>query len=221
MILYPSGKVSDIQERQLTTLGQNITALEVDGFFDDCQDMVKKAFLDNDLKSNNLTSANSINIARWLPQMIYFFIAGENKIVAIVVCDECILMPIIKGIEQTICVLFGLVEPNNIVLILVAKSVAEDADTPVGIGKNESAKIACERLRSHSNGEEIVVRTHVCDFCFIEPFLERPVRSMSIGPVANIGRDHCQLLNFEIVLIEDGVHPKSPIKRLEGRVTFK
>lgn len=75
IILYPSGKVSDIQERQLTTLGQNIRALEVDGFFDDCQDMVKKAFLDDSLKQHNLTSANSINIARWLPQMFYFFFA--------------------------------------------------------------------------------------------------------------------------------------------------
>ncbi|MDI1256207.1 MAG: threonine synthase [Flavobacterium sp.] len=75
VILYPSGKVSDIQERQLTTLGQNITALEVDGVFDDCQDMVKKAFLDEDLHHKNLTSANSINIARWLPQMFYFFFA--------------------------------------------------------------------------------------------------------------------------------------------------
>lgn len=78
LILYPSGKVSDIQERQLTTLKQNIVALEVDGVFDDCQDMVKKAFLDNDLKLNNLTSANSINIARWLPQMIYFFVAYKQ-----------------------------------------------------------------------------------------------------------------------------------------------
>jgi threonine synthase len=78
IILYPSGKVSDIQERQLTTLGQNITALEVDGVFDDCQDMVKKAFLDADLKSKNLTSANSINIARWLPQMFYFFFAYKE-----------------------------------------------------------------------------------------------------------------------------------------------
>ena len=75
IILYPSGKVSDIQERQLTTLGQNIKALEVDGVFDDCQDMVKKAFLDESLKYKNLTSANSINIARWLPQMFYFFFA--------------------------------------------------------------------------------------------------------------------------------------------------
>ncbi len=76
VILYPSGKVSDIQEKQLTTLGQNITALEVDGVFDDCQDMVKTAFLDEELKKyRNLTSANSINVARWLPQMFYFFFA--------------------------------------------------------------------------------------------------------------------------------------------------
>ncbi|WP_339836161.1 threonine synthase [uncultured Flavobacterium sp.] len=78
IILYPSGKVSNIQEKQLTTLGQNITALEVDGVFDDCQDMVKKAFLDEDLKAFNLTSANSINIARWLPQMFYFFFAYKE-----------------------------------------------------------------------------------------------------------------------------------------------
>ena len=78
VILYPSGKVSDIQERQLTTLGKNITALEVDGVFDDCQDMVKKAFLDADLQHKNLTSANSINIARWLPQMFYFFFAYKQ-----------------------------------------------------------------------------------------------------------------------------------------------
>ncbi|NNK88562.1 MAG: threonine synthase, partial [Flavobacteriaceae bacterium] len=76
IILYPSGKVSEIQEKQLTTLGQNITALEVDGVFDDCQDMVKRAFLDEDITNHmNLTSANSINVARWLPQMFYFLFA--------------------------------------------------------------------------------------------------------------------------------------------------
>jgi threonine synthase len=75
VILYPRGKVSDVQEKQLTTLGQNITALEVEGTFDDCQDMVKKAFLDDELKGMSLTSANSINIARWLPQMFYYFFA--------------------------------------------------------------------------------------------------------------------------------------------------
>ena len=77
VILYPSGKVSDIQEKQLTTLGQNITALEVDGVFDDCQEMVKKAFLDAEI-DRNLTSANSINVARWLPQMFYFFFAYKQ-----------------------------------------------------------------------------------------------------------------------------------------------
>ena len=79
VILYPSGKVSDVQEKQLTTLGQNIKALEVNGTFDDCQEMVKTAFLDEDLKAAlNLTSANSINVARWLPQMFYFFFAYKQ-----------------------------------------------------------------------------------------------------------------------------------------------
>ncbi len=77
VILYPSGKVSDIQEKQLTTLGQNITALEVNGVFDDCQDMVKSAFLDTEI-ARQLTSANSINVARWLPQMLYYFFAYKQ-----------------------------------------------------------------------------------------------------------------------------------------------
>ena len=79
VILYPSGKVSEIQEKQLTTLGQNITALEVKGVFDDCQDMVKKAFIDKELtRKMQLTSANSINIARWLPQLFYYLIAYKQ-----------------------------------------------------------------------------------------------------------------------------------------------
>ena len=75
-ILYPSKKVSDIQERQLTTLGNNITALEVEGTFDDCQRMVKEAFLDPELsQKHNLSSANSINISRLIPQTFYYFYA--------------------------------------------------------------------------------------------------------------------------------------------------
>ena len=81
VILYPAGKVSDIQERQLTTNGKNIIALKVDGTFDDCQKIVKKAFLDNDLNNVlNLTSANSINVARWLPQAFYYFFAYKEFI---------------------------------------------------------------------------------------------------------------------------------------------
>ena len=80
VILYPKGKVSSLQEKQLTTLGKNITALEVEGVFDDCQDMVKSAFIDPEINSEvNLTSANSINIARWLAQMFYYFIGFKNR----------------------------------------------------------------------------------------------------------------------------------------------
>lgn len=72
-LLYPSGKVSKLQEQQLTTIGNNVTALEVEGTFDDCQKMVKNAFLDEELRKNiTLSSANSINIARLLPQMFYY-----------------------------------------------------------------------------------------------------------------------------------------------------
>lgn len=75
-VLYPKGKVSPIQECQFTTLGQNITALEIDGVFDDCQALVKNAFMDADLNAHmKLTSANSINVARFLPQAFYYFYA--------------------------------------------------------------------------------------------------------------------------------------------------
>lgn len=74
VILYPSGKVSELQEKQLTTWGKNISAVEIDGVFDDCQALVKAAFIDDDLKSKyNFSSANSINIARLLPQSFYYF----------------------------------------------------------------------------------------------------------------------------------------------------
>ncbi|MDE5761662.1 MAG: threonine synthase [Bacteroides sp.] len=75
-VLYPKGKVSEIQEKQFTTLGRNITALEVDGTFDDCQALVKSAFMDKELNEHlQLTSANSINVARFLPQAFYYFYA--------------------------------------------------------------------------------------------------------------------------------------------------
>jgi threonine synthase len=73
-VLYPKGKVSPIQECQFTTLGKNITAIEVDGVFDDCQALVKNAFMDAELNQHmKLTSANSINVARFLPQAFYYF----------------------------------------------------------------------------------------------------------------------------------------------------
>jgi len=79
VILYPSGKVSPVQEKQLTALGKNINALEIEGTFDDCQQMVKRAFSDEELNEKLfLTSANSINVARWLPQQFYYFLAYKQ-----------------------------------------------------------------------------------------------------------------------------------------------
>lgn len=79
VILYPAGKVSTVQEKQLTTLGRNIHALEVSGNFDDCQRMVKSAFADTVLTEKIfLTSANSINVARWLPQQLYYLLAWQQ-----------------------------------------------------------------------------------------------------------------------------------------------
>ncbi len=79
VILYPKGKVSDLQEKQLTTLGGNIIALEVDGTFDDCQRLVKSAFLKRQMSEElNLTSANSINISRLVPQSFYYFEAARQ-----------------------------------------------------------------------------------------------------------------------------------------------
>ena len=76
IILYPKGKVSELQEMQFTTLGENISCLKVEGVFDDCQKLVKEAFLDEDLnRKMMLTSANSINVARWIPQSLYYFYA--------------------------------------------------------------------------------------------------------------------------------------------------
>lgn len=91
-VLYPKGKVSKIQESQFTTLGKNITAIEIDGVFDDCQTLVKQAFMDEELNANKkLTSANSINVARFLPQAFYYFYAYAqlkklNKADNMVVC---------------------------------------------------------------------------------------------------------------------------------------
>ncbi len=88
-VLYPKGKVSHIQESQFTTLGRNITAIEVDGVFDDCQRLVKSAFMDDELNAHmQLTSANSINVARFLPQAFYYFnaVARINKPSDIVMC---------------------------------------------------------------------------------------------------------------------------------------
>ena len=93
-VLYPKGKVSEIQEKQFVTLGQNITALEVDGSFDDCQVLVKSAFMDDELQRKMvLTSANSINVARFLPQAFYYF----NAVAQLKAADKKIVFSVPSG----------------------------------------------------------------------------------------------------------------------------
>lgn len=106
-VLYPKGKVSPIQECQFTTLGRNITAIEVDGVFDDCQALVKKAFMDEELNAHmKLTSANSINVARFLPQAFYYFNAyARMKELGL---EENLVMCVPSGNFGNICsALFG------------------------------------------------------------------------------------------------------------------
>ncbi len=106
-VLYPKGKVSPIQECQFTTLGKNITAIEVDGVFDDCQALVKAAFMDEELNAHmKLTSANSINVARFLPQSFYYFNAYA-RMKALGKADE-LVMCVPSGNFGNICsALFG------------------------------------------------------------------------------------------------------------------
>jgi len=106
-VLYPKGKVSPIQECQFTTLGKNITAIEVDGVFDDCQALVKSAFMDEELNQHmKLTSANSINVARFLPQAFYYFNAYA-RMKALGLADN-LVMCVPSGNFGNICsALFG------------------------------------------------------------------------------------------------------------------
>ena len=106
VILYPKNKVSKIQEKQLTTLGNNINALEVDGDFDDCQDMVKNVFIDAQIKSKiDVTSANSINVGRWLPQVFYYFFAYK-EIIKNKLKNKKIVFSVPSGNFGNICVFF-------------------------------------------------------------------------------------------------------------------
>ena len=108
-VLYPKGKVSPIQECQFTTLGQNITAIEVDGVFDDCQALVKSAFMNKELNDHMmLTSANSINVARFLPQAFYYFNAYARMSAQLSTSNSDFVMCVPSGNFGNICAaLFG------------------------------------------------------------------------------------------------------------------
>ena len=124
-------------------------------------------------------------------------VARKNEIVAIVVRDERILMPIVEGVEQAIGVFFGLVEPNDVVLILVAQAVSEDANSSIGVRENKASKVARKWLRACSNRQKVVVGAHVRDLGFVEPLFDCPSRSDVDRAIRHVRRDDSQLLNFE------------------------
>ena len=164
IILYPKGKVSPIQELQLTTLGQNITALEVDGSFDDCQAMVKEAFMDGELNAAyNLTSANSINVARWLPQQLYYFFAWQQWVAKYQDSD-------------------GIYPPMNIVVPsgnfgnICAGMIAKESGLPLG-----HFVAAC-------NANDVVTRYMATEKYQVKPSVVTVSNAMDVGNPSNFVR---------------------------------
>jgi threonine synthase len=164
IILYPKGKVSPIQELQLTTLGQNITALEVDGSFDDCQAIVKEAFMDGELNAAyNLTSANSINVARWLPQQLYYFFAWQQWVAKYQDSD-------------------GIYPPMNIVVPsgnfgnICAGMIAKESGLPLG-----HFVAAC-------NANDVVTRYMATEKYQVKPSVVTVSNAMDVGNPSNFVR---------------------------------
>jgi threonine synthase len=164
IILYPKGKVSPIQELQLTTLGQNITALEVDGSFDDCQAIVKEAFMDGELNAAyNLTSANSINVARWLPQQLYYFFAWQQWVAKYQDSD-------------------GIYPPMNIVVPsgnfgnICAGMIAKESGLPLG-----HFVAAC-------NANDVVTRYMATEKYEVKPSVVTVSNAMDVGNPSNFVR---------------------------------
>ena len=148
-------------------------------------------------------------------------ITWEYEIVPVIVGNQCVLVPVIQGVQKTVGVLFRLIEPNDIVLVLVAQAVPEKTHRAVGVCKDETSEVAAEKLRARPNRNEIVIRTRVGDLGFIKPFLERPKSPMPIRAVGHIRRNNSQFINLEIVLIENHIDLETPIKRSKNLVPFE
>ena len=130
-------------------------------------------------------------------------------------------MTIVEGVEQAVGIFFGLVEPDDVVLILVAQAVSEQTHGSVGIGEDKSSKVAAEKLRSGSNRHKIIVGAGIGDLGFVEPFFEGPKGSMPIGAIGHIGRYDPEFIHLEIILVEDEVGFETPIDGAKDRVPFE
>ena len=161
VVLYPSGKVSDIQEKQFTTLGRNITALEINGTFDDCQRLVKTAFRDEHLREKlTLTSANSINVARFLPQAFYYF----NAVARLQEAGA------LQGRELVIAV------PSGNFGNLTAGLFAREAGLPVG------------RFIAANNRNDVVFQYLLSGHYAPRPSVETIANAMDVGTPSNFAR---------------------------------
>jgi len=150
IILYPSGKVSEIQEKQLTTLGKNISACEIDGNFDDCQRIVKTAFLDDDLnKKYNLSSANSINIARLIPQSFYYFEAFKQR-----QTDNPLAFCIPSGNFGNLTVVPDYLASGNYEPVLSKQTIANamDVGSPSNFTRMQQLYPSVDAMRKHIAG---------------------------------------------------------------------
>lgn len=130
-------------------------------------------------------------------------------------------MTIVEGVEQAVGIFFGLIEPDDIILILVAQTVAEQTHGSVGIGEDKSSKVTAEKLRSGTNRNKIIVGAGVGDFRFVEPFFEGPKGSMPIGAIGHIGRYDPEFIDLEIILVEDEVGFETPIDGSKDRVPLE
>ena len=113
-------------------------------------------------------------------------VSWEYEVVPVIVGNQRVLVPVIQGVQKTVGVLFRLIEPNDIVLVLVAQAVSEKTNRTVGICKDETSEIAAEKLRASANRNEIIIGTRVGDLGLIKPLLERPKCPMPIRPIGHI-----------------------------------
>lgn len=148
-------------------------------------------------------------------------VAWEYEVVPVVVCNESILVAIVEGIQEAVGIFFGLIEPDDVVLILVAQSIPKNTHSSVGVREDESSEIAGEELRSCTHRNEVVVRASIRDFRFIKPLFERPKGPVAIRPIGYIGRHDSQFVHLEVVLIEDDIGFETPIKGTKDRVSFE
>ena len=146
-------------------------------------------------------------------------VAWEQEVLAEVVEDESVLVAVIKGIKEAVGFLFGLIKPNDVELIAVGEPRAEESDGAVGISEDKASKVAYERLRAGTNGEEIVVGAEVSEFCFDEPFFQCGVESRAGRTTADVGVDNSEFVDVEVVKVEHGGNADLPVEGFESGIT--